>query len=68
MDLEYVSNGKPFKVNDALGKVLVARKLARFPAGALQTRELKAEASVEISEVTGKPKRAYNRRDMKAED
>lgn len=73
MQLEYVSNGKPFKVNEALGKVLVARKLARFPVEqptgsvSVQTRAIKAEDDAEISERTGQPKRTYRRRDLKAE-
>lgn len=70
MELEYTKTGKPFKVNDALGKVLIAKKLARYPA-VMQTAAMKTESvtnDADISARTGQPKRTYRRRDLKAEE
>lgn len=57
-----LKNGKRKDVRDALANVLIARKLASPVA---VTRELKAQP--EISELTGRPKRQYRRRDMTPE-
>jgi hypothetical protein len=71
MQIEYVANGSKREVSDAIGKVLIARKIAR---PVYQTRHVTPEVApevtpeVEISPRTGKPKRKYKRRDMSAED
>lgn len=69
MLIEYVANRSRRKVSDGIGRVLIRRGLAR---GVYETRELVAEPlpstpEVEISPVTGKPKRKYKRRDMQAD-
>ena len=67
MRIEYVANKSQRTVPDEIGKVLIARKLARR---VYETREVKAEEpapEVEISPRTGKPKRRYKRRDLTAE-
>ena len=70
MQIEYVANGSKREVSDAIGKVLIARKLAR---PVYQTRQVTPEVTpqetpeVEVSPRTGKPKRQYKRRDMTAE-
>lgn len=65
MLIEYVANGMKREVRDSVAEALIARKLAHR---VVETREMKAEDAPEISERTGKPKRRYKRRDMKAED
>lgn len=64
MLIEYVANGMKREVRDSVGEQLIKRKLAR---AVMETRAIKAEDTPEISERTGKPKRRYKRRDMKAE-
>lgn len=69
MLIEYVTNRSRRNVSEAVGRALILRKIAR---GVYDTREMKPEAlpiqaeAVEISPVTGKPKRKYRRRDMQA--
>ena len=65
MQIEYVANGSKREVSDAIGKVLIARKIARR---VYQTRQVTPEVTpeVEVSPRTGKPKRQYKRRDMVA--
>jgi hypothetical protein len=70
MQIEYVANGSKREVSERIGKALIARKIAR---PVYQTRELRAESldvsdPAEISARTGKPKRRYKRRDMKAQE
>ncbi|WP_238346239.1 hypothetical protein [Luteimonas saliphila] len=63
MLIEYVANGSRREVRDSIGEVLIARKIAR---PVYDTRHVEPE--LEISPLTGKPKRQYKRRDMKAEE
>lgn len=64
-EIEYVKNGRVADIDEPFATILVKAGAARFI-----DRQLKAEAeeSAEISPRTGKPKRQYRRRDMKAED
>lgn len=63
MQIEYVVTRHKREVSDAIGEALIARRIARR----VETREMEAEEG-EISSRTGKPKRRYKRRDMRAED
>jgi hypothetical protein len=74
MRIEYRANGMQREVRDSVGEALVSRNIA---TRVYQTRQLsaksepetvEAEEPVEISPRTGKPKRKYKRRDMKAEE
>jgi len=62
------------EVRDSVGEVLIARNLAtrvyrtRHLAAKAEPETVAAEEPVEISPRTGKPKRKYKRRDMKAEE
>lgn len=58
MQIQYVATGGKRTVDDAIGAVLVKRKIARE----YQTREV-----VEEPVVTTKRKRKYKRRDLVAE-
>lgn len=62
MELEYTRSGKPFSCNDAVGKVLMKRNLARYP-----TKVIGTDQAPKISPTTGKPTRTYTRRDLQAE-
>ena len=64
-DIEYVKSGKVADIAEPFATILVKVGAARFI-----DRQMKAEVveSAEISPNTGKPKRQYRRRDMKAED
>lgn len=67
MQIEYVANRSRRNVRDSIGEALIARKIAR---PVYQTRQLTpepADDAEDISPRTGKPKRKYKRRDMKAE-
>lgn len=65
--LEYKRDGSIREVAEPYAEILVKLKVAtRY-----ETRQMEPEKpaeQVEISERTGKPKRQYRRRDMKAED
>lgn len=65
MLIEYVATKSRREVSESIGQTLIKRKLAR---AVYQTRQMKPEEAPEISERTGKPKRKYRRRDMKAEE
>lgn len=67
MRIEYVANGMRRDVRDSVGETLIARRIAR---AVYETRQMQPEAAeeAEISPRTGKPKRQYRRRDMKADD
>lgn len=67
MLIEYVANGMQRDVRDSVGETLIARRIAR---AVYETRQMQPEQAekVEISTRTGKPKRQYRRRDMKADD
>lgn len=58
MLIQYTATGHRRDVPDSIGQQLVNRRLARKVV----------EAEEEISPRTGKPKRKYTRRDMRAED
>lgn len=67
VQVKYVESGKVATMHhihaDILERIGVVRRAE------VVTRDLKAEEdSVEISPRTGKPKRKYTRRDMKADD
>lgn len=62
MLIEYVTTKHRRLVSDAIGGLLVCRKIARE---VYQTAVMKAE---EPQAETVKPKRRYKRRDMKAKD
>lgn len=72
MLIEYVMTKHRRQVSDSIGRRLVKSRIAREvyetralePEGAPQS----SEAEVEISQRTGKPKRTYRRRDLRAED
>ena len=63
MQIEYLTTRSRRTVADAVGAVLVKRRLARE---VYETRAVVAELE-EVSPRTGKPKRKYKRRDMVAE-
>lgn len=65
MLIEY-KNGKQKEVKDFLANVLIQRGLVK---AVYETRQIEPEQTeeVEISALTGKPKRQYRRRDMQAE-
>ena len=68
MWIEYVTNGTKRNVAEGVGKLLIARRIAR---PVLETRQIVPEPAIEADEIsprTGKPKRQYKRRDMAAED
>ena len=67
MLIQYRANGMQREVRDSVGEVLIRRNLA---TRVYRTRQLVADEpeEVEISPRTGKPKRKYKRRDMKAEE
>lgn len=64
-EIEYVKSGRVADIAEPFATILVKSGAARFI-----DRQLKSEAeeSAEISPRTGRPKRQYRRRDMKAED
>lgn len=66
MLIEYKRNGACKEVAEPFASILVKSGVARFA----EVRQLKPEPASEqdISPRTGKPKRQYRRRDMKAED
>lgn len=67
MLIEYVANKSKRNVSDAIGAQLVSRRIARE---VVEDREIQADCAsddAEISDRTGKPKRTYKRRDMRAE-
>lgn len=69
MLIEYVLTRSRRNVSEAAGKRLIACKVAREVV--VETRQELPETTapdVEISPRTGKPKRRYKRRDMRAED
>ncbi len=69
----YKATGHSRDVPDTIGSNLVARGIAtdvtpQIPRPLMQSRQMLAEPEPEISARTGKPKRRYKRRDMRAED
>lgn len=63
MELEYTRTGRPFTCNDTVAKILLKRGLARHP-GVIESRQLVAETT----DAAPRAKRAYKRRDLKAEE
>lgn len=65
MQIEYLTTKSRREVSEAAGRALIKHKIAR----AVETPhvELTAEPD-EISPRTGRPKRQYRRRDLRAED
>lgn len=76
MRIEYKANRSQRTVRDSVGNALVSRGIARRvdeprkeePATAPESSAMEPEQAKEISPRTGKPKRRYKRRDMKAEE
>jgi hypothetical protein len=75
MLIMYKATGHSRDVPDHIGSTLVQRGIATdvtpvVKPKAYRTRQLlpEAEAPPAVSERTGKPKRKYKRRDMRAED
>lgn len=58
----WIKPGDTFSLEDKLADLMVKAKKAVY-----HTTDMKAETN-KISPVTGKPKRKYQRRDMKADD
>jgi hypothetical protein len=77
MRIQYKANGMQRTVRDVVGKVLIARGIARAvvapradepaPVEYLRTDMQPEQPGEDISPRTGKPKRRYKRRDMQAE-
>ena len=77
MRIQYKANGMQRTVRDVIGKVLVARGIARVvdapsadepaPGEYLRSDMRPEQPGEDISPRTGKPKRRYKRRDMQAE-
>lgn len=75
--MEILMNGRLKNVGDRLGEALVKmgkaslpappKPAAREPVQKVMKAEFDTDQAPEISKVTGKPKRQYKRRDMKAE-
>ena len=61
--------GREIEVTDRLGRVLIAVGLASKPAPKAPERIVPAKATAKVEQVESaeRPKRAYRRRDMKAE-
>ncbi len=68
MEIRYRANGMQRNVSDAIGQTLINRNLA---TAVYQTREIVPEEVSEPEELSTpaiKKKRAYKRRDIRAED
>jgi hypothetical protein len=61
-EIEFIKGGKRASMHERVADAIVDSGLARYA-----TRHMKP-VEVEISPRTGKPKRKYSRRDMKAEN
>lgn len=70
MQIMYRTTGHTRNVEESIGRRLVASRIADAVKPKVVTRVLKADEDeeVEISPRTGKPKRKYKRRDLRAED
>lgn len=75
MKIQEIRTGKTVDVNEKLAAVIVARGRHRYLTATLVAERTSADASeslsdpeIDISPRTGKPKRRYKRRDMKAEE
>ena len=74
------TNGRTAEMSERYGRILEKLGKGRFVQNVavaeapkvapvvVETRAMEVEDDPEISEVTGKPKRKYKRRDMKAEE
>jgi hypothetical protein len=72
MQIQYRATGHRREVSDSVGarlcKARIAVEVDAAPPQTYLTRDLRAEDGQEISPLTGRPKRAYRRRDQSAEE
>lgn len=64
MRVIYKATGHSRNVSDSIGIELVSRGIAE----SAESDDIEREPEIEISKRTGKPKRKYKRKDMRAED